>query len=77
MLRAGIQSLCIMHIPWATRTVRAVAASNCFCVYCRCPPELLLGHKCTLSSDIYSYGVVLWEIVTGEQPVRGQMRDVR
>lgn len=27
--------------------------------------------------DVYSYGVVLWELVTNELPQRGHMRDVR
>jgi len=26
--------------------------------------------------DIYSFGVVLWEIVTREMPKRGRLRDV-
>lgn len=29
-------------------------------------PEVLLGEKVTEKSDIYSAGVVLWEVVTGE-----------
>ena len=40
----------------------------------RSAPELLLGRNCTTKADMYSFGVVLWEIVTGELPVRGQMR---
>jgi len=34
-------------------------------------PELLLGDKVTPKADVYSCGVVLWEIVTGKAPVRG------
>ncbi|PRW59527.1 Serine threonine- kinase CTR1 [Chlorella sorokiniana] len=37
-------------------------------------PEVLMGCRCTLSVDLYSFGVLLWEIATGERPVRGQLR---
>lgn len=37
-------------------------------------PEVLAGRQCTEKADIYSWGVVLWEICTGESPVRGAMR---
>lgn len=40
-------------------------------------PELLLGSQVSVQADIYSFGVVLWEIVTGEQPKRGQLRAIR
>jgi len=44
-------------------------------------PELLLGSRCSEKIDIYSFGVLLWELAvtsaTGERPQRGQMRDVR
>lgn len=36
-------------------------------------PELLLGGKVTTKTDMYSFGVVLFEIVTGEVPVRGHI----
>lgn len=39
-------------------------------------PEILLGKQSTTQADIYSLGVVIWELVTGEQPVRGNARDV-
>ncbi|GAB4820308.1 hypothetical protein N2152v2_007354 [Parachlorella kessleri] len=40
-------------------------------------PEVLQGQRATGRSDIYSWGVVLWEIATGLTPVRGDMRDLR
>lgn len=40
-------------------------------------PEVLAGRRCTEKADIYSFGVVLWEVCTGEAPVRGDMRPLR
>eukprot|EP00884_Botryococcus_braunii_P016084 jgi/Botrbrau1/3159/Bobra.0070s0125.2 len=40
-------------------------------------PEVLLSGKAGCSADIYSFGVVLWEIVTGAVPKRGCMRTPR
>jgi serine/threonine protein kinase len=57
----------IMTKDYITGTVGTLAWSA---------PEMLWGHKCTTSADIYAFGIVLWEVVTGEQPVRGQLRDV-
>lgn len=37
-------------------------------------PEVLMGGRCGRAVDIYSFGVLLWEIITGEQPVRGNLR---
>ncbi|KAL4519416.1 hypothetical protein Ndes2437A_g07613 [Nannochloris sp. 'desiccata'] len=34
-------------------------------------PELLLGERCSDKVDIYSLGVVLWELATGNVPQRG------
>ncbi|KAK9829556.1 hypothetical protein WJX72_006471 [[Myrmecia] bisecta] len=40
-------------------------------------PELLLNQRCSEKVDIYSFGVVLFELVSGEQPQRGKLRDLR
>ncbi len=40
-------------------------------------PEVLMGGRCSEKVDIFSLGVVLWELVTGESPARGRLRPVK
>eukprot|EP00884_Botryococcus_braunii_P012256 jgi/Botrbrau1/21030/Bobra.0144s0042.1 len=40
-------------------------------------PELLYNYRCDKKADIYSFGVVMWEVCTLERPVRGSMRPVK
>lgn len=39
-------------------------------------PELVLHDVCTFSSDIYSFGVIMWEVLTHELPIRGSLRAI-
>ncbi len=41
----------------------------------RSAPELLLGEHCTTKADVFSMGILLWEICCNEVPVRGQLRE--
>ncbi|GAB4818663.1 hypothetical protein N2152v2_005709 [Parachlorella kessleri] len=42
-----------------------------------CAPEVLLGQAASEKADIYSFGVLLWEICAGEVPSRGKTRPLR
>ena len=36
-----------------------------------------MGGKCGSKVDVFSLGVILWELITGEAPHRGRMRAIR
>ena len=40
-------------------------------------PELIAAGRCTEKADIFSFGVVLYEIMTAQQPLRGRSDPVR
>ncbi|KAI3429894.1 hypothetical protein D9Q98_010205 [Chlorella vulgaris] len=58
----------IMNRDYVTGVVSTLAWSA---------PEMLWGARCTEKVDIYSFGIVLWEICSGQAPERGRLRDVR
>jgi serine/threonine protein kinase len=39
-------------------------------------PEMLLGQPFDEKADIYSFGIVLWELYTGEEPYKGKYRSL-
>ncbi len=36
-----------------------------------------MGLRCSEKVDLFSYGVILWELITGEPPARGRLRNLR
>ncbi len=45
--------------------------------YAWAAPELLANTRLTSKADMYSFGVICYELVTLEFPARGRMRSVR
>ncbi|GES93041.1 kinase-like domain-containing protein [Rhizophagus clarus] len=39
-------------------------------------PEVLQGHKYTKASDIYSFGMIMWELMTGRRPFWDKSHDM-
>lgn len=60
------------------KAVRATAGSmsGTLGTFAWAAPELLLGEPCDESADMFSFGVILWELCTGQQPVRGAMAHI-
>ena len=44
--------------------------------YAYAAPEVLMNARCDERSDMYSFGVLLWELATLGRPERGAMRAV-
>jgi len=40
-------------------------------------PEVLMGGKCSNKVDVFSLGVILHELITGDKPKRGHLRHLR
>lgn len=36
-------------------------------------PELLMHGRCSRASDVYSYGILLWELSTGGKAFAGEL----
>lgn len=40
-------------------------------------PEVMVYRRATYKADVFSFGVILWEICTGATPKRGRLHPVR
>eukprot|EP00884_Botryococcus_braunii_P005890 jgi/Botrbrau1/15301/Bobra.0096s0004.1 len=62
---------------WLTAFQTHASLPGCQGTFAYMAPEVLIDGKAAPSSDIYSFGIVLWEIVTGGVPKRGCLRPAR
>ncbi len=77
LTRAGVAKIADVGMARVLQASCLSAAAAGAGTFAWSAPEVLAGRRCTEAVDIYSYGVVLWEICTGEAPVRGAMRALR
>ncbi|RGB37642.1 kinase-like domain-containing protein [Rhizophagus diaphanus] len=57
----------------------SIAADNSGVIYGIIPyiaPEIFQGHNYTTASDIYSFGMMMWEFMTGRRPFWDQNHDI-
>ena len=52
---------------------RSITSGDIAGTFAYAAPELLLNEPCDSSADLYSFGVLLWEIVTRRNPARGRL----
>eukprot|EP00891_Asterochloris_glomerata_P006316 jgi/Astpho2/6316/Aster-08149 len=63
------------HVGVCTQAVSSQLPNPCETLCAA--PEMLLGEHCDPRADIYSFGVTMHEVLTGEPPRRGQLRDIK
>ncbi|KAK9832049.1 hypothetical protein WJX81_002111 [Elliptochloris bilobata] len=76
LLSAGRQTAKIADVGLARYIMHThvATASVPMGTFAYAAPELLLGQRCDTKVDLYSLGVVIWELVTGQMPERGRLR---
>jgi serine/threonine protein kinase len=61
----------VLHVCRLLLKDHLSSLGSCLGTFNFCAPEVLLGQKATLKADVFSYGVLLYQMLTGEPPVRG------
>ena len=74
---AGISSSIVTHPQDGSTTIHLTTAYYHAGTFTWTAPEILMGLRCTEKCDLFSLGVVLWEIITGETPQRGRLRSIK
>eukprot|EP00884_Botryococcus_braunii_P017386 jgi/Botrbrau1/4330/Bobra.0232s0020.2 len=72
--RAKIADVGLAHMMKENRTHASNLGMGTFAWMA---PEVILHGRAGYSADVFSLGVILWELVTGEVPERGRMRELR
>ena len=62
--------LCLANDSTTLGTLKQLAAGT----FAYAAPELLMGEPCDTRADLFSFGVIMWEVLTHEIPVRGNLR---
>lgn len=81
------QGSCVQYLLGVLYHVLACANWHLLCCCC-CACVLLIDclvleslsvctSRCDERADVFSLGVVLWELITHEPPRRGQLRDIK
>lgn len=77
LTRHGVAKLADVGLARVIRDRNYITQVSVIGTFAWAAPEVLTNERCTEKADMYSFGIVLWELVTGEQPIRGGRRELR
>ncbi len=71
-LRASLTDFGLSEIKQETATTTKVGTEQSIGTLLWMAPELLKGSNCSQKSDIYAYGMLLWELASRKRPFKGK-----